>query len=302
MKNKIALVSTVKSPILELKMFVHYHLNIGINEVILFFDDPNDLAISLFDTYTHVHCNICSDTYWRKRCSKKPTGIEDRQIINVNAGEKIALNRGCKWLVHIDSDELIYSPYEKNINNILQTFSASVIVLSLREAIANKEGHKHIFEPTWFKKIAKPNQLKYLNKIGSVFKGEFIRGHLASKSIVKLDGNITKHGIHRPLDYKHTPEKIHTDEIMLLHFDCIGISSWSKKWQSRLDGSATANNMRKNRRLQLECYKNAQCLGNEALNKLYQRMHTIPFYEKILLLSFKMIQRITIEKEKFNKH
>jgi len=38
--TKVALISTVKGPTNEILMFVHYHLNSGLDEIILFFDDP----------------------------------------------------------------------------------------------------------------------------------------------------------------------------------------------------------------------------------------------------------------------
>ena len=39
---KVAVVATVKTPLHELKMFVHYYQNLGIDEIILFCDDPED--------------------------------------------------------------------------------------------------------------------------------------------------------------------------------------------------------------------------------------------------------------------
>ena len=46
--TRIAIVSMVKAPLHELRLFVHYHLNIRIDEIILYFDDPQDPGLDAF--------------------------------------------------------------------------------------------------------------------------------------------------------------------------------------------------------------------------------------------------------------
>ena len=52
--TKVAIISTVRAPLNELKMFINYHLNIGVDEIILFFDDPSHIDISPLGKYKNV--------------------------------------------------------------------------------------------------------------------------------------------------------------------------------------------------------------------------------------------------------
>ena len=68
---KIAIVSTVKGPLNELLMFINYHLNIGIDQIILFFDDPQDTCIDQIDAkYKNVHAVKCTEEYWLSQTSE----------------------------------------------------------------------------------------------------------------------------------------------------------------------------------------------------------------------------------------
>ncbi len=60
---KIAIVSMVKAPLNELRVFVHYHLNIGIDEIILLFDDPQDPGLEAFSPISAVTHIACSEDY-----------------------------------------------------------------------------------------------------------------------------------------------------------------------------------------------------------------------------------------------
>ena len=105
---RIAVISTVKSPLSELILFVNYHLNIGVDKIILFFDDPLDEGIEILSQYKNVCVFICSNEYWyEKTGSTRPISLDERLVINVNEGAKTAENMGCNWILQIDSDELV---------------------------------------------------------------------------------------------------------------------------------------------------------------------------------------------------
>jgi len=105
--TKIAVISTVRAPLQELQRFINYHLNIGIDEIILFFDDPHDAGIASFSKYQQVSTVACTPEYWSQKAGEKPADLGARQILNVNEGVQIAAGKKCGWIVHIDSDELI---------------------------------------------------------------------------------------------------------------------------------------------------------------------------------------------------
>lgn len=87
---KIAMISTVKTPLGQLQRHVSHHLRVGIDEIILFCDSPLDEAVQAYASDPSVTVVPCSDAYWNEQVGERPVSIADRQIVNVNVGAKIA--------------------------------------------------------------------------------------------------------------------------------------------------------------------------------------------------------------------
>lgn len=299
--NSIGIISTVKTSSLELQLFVNYHLNIGIDEIILFFDDPEDKGINIFAEYSQVHTVKCSDLYWKERGEDKPATIEKRQTINVNHGAKFLSSKDIYWLTHIDSDELIHPV--RPIKQVLNSYVTDAVRFSIREAISEREKYEHIFLPTVFKKKANNIQkriVKLLRCSNLIFEDEFFRGHSSSKMAVKISPKIKKYGIHGP-HYQSDIDIKNTNLIQLLHYDCVGIEDWKRKWDSRLDGSARASHLSNKRKKQLLLYKKAKEEGEEQLTVLYRRLHTIGKRERSILYLLRMLTPIKLDKRLFEK-
>jgi len=294
--SSLAIIATVKAPIEQLKFFINYHLNVGADQIILFFDDPNDKDIEQIQHYELVTVIPCTTEYWEKSTSQRPNSIEKRQVTNVNKGIQIALDKKCNWIAHIDSDELL-NP-KQDIKEVLKYCKADAIRFELLEAAPEREYYKNIYEPTLFKKKPTTLQIRMAKLLGcrrSIYNNEYLRGHLKSKMAIKLNSKIRKFGIHGPIDFDDSITIIDTKKIQLLHYDCVGIENWKLKWSRRLDGSATAEKMRGNRNEQFMAYTRAAKIGNTELSKVYQKIHTIPVYEKIVLFALGMLTRVTIK-------
>jgi hypothetical protein len=290
--KKIGIISTVKSPLYELKIFVKHHLNIGIAYIVLFFDDPKDDAIDYFSKNKQVITVRCSPEYWEKTTGERPDAIEPRQIANVNFAVNTFSKNKFEWLIHIDSDELI-NPV-KTLKHIFSKTNEDAIRFSVFEAVADNENQLNIFEPKTFKKKSKNIQLNLAIALGcknAIFNDEYFRGHSASKMAIKISNKIQKYGIHGTK--KKDGELIvkNTKQIELLHYDCIGIKNWKSKWNRRLDGSGTAINMRNNRVSQLTLYEEANKNGEEAARNLYKRMHLLTTWERFVLTGLGMLKR-----------
>ena len=106
----VASVSTVRTPLNDLKKFGSFYLNTGTRTVFLFFDDPLDPTIEHFSSWKNVICIPCDHAYWAAQGQQKPNSIIDRQICNANAGLKMARDDGIDWIMHVDSDELVLTP------------------------------------------------------------------------------------------------------------------------------------------------------------------------------------------------
>lgn len=284
-------------------MFVNYHLNIGIDEIILFFDDPLDTAIKEFSQYQNVRIVACTNDYWIKKLEHIPEVIGEKQITNVNAGVQIAVDKGCDWIVHIDSDELI-DPVT-NIKHFLANSRADALRFRLLEAMTEKHDCDHIFATTIFKKPSSEKRLKIAKLFGCshiFFENEYFRGHSASKMALRVSPKIRIYGVHGPKEYdKNTTVMENTNTVRLLHFDCVGFDNWNTKWKRRTDGTCNSQTMRPNRLRQRQEHIQAEKTGCRSLLKLYKRLHMVSAYEKSILFMLGMLTRVRLNKSLFEK-
>jgi hypothetical protein len=297
MTDTICVIATVRSPVNELMEFVRYHLAAGVGEMLLFFDDPNDTAADAVAGLPGVVLMRCDAAYWHARRMDRPTAIENRQIVNVNFGMTIARSHGFDWIAHIDSDELLFA--HNDIGTVLTGCSANVIRFPMKEAVAEQDYYGSRFEATLFKEQLTAAGKKKLAAIpaavvaGILFEGEYFRGHSASKVAVRLNSAIELMGIHGPQRPQRMPE-LRTEQITLLHYDCIGIDDWKRKWSRRIDATGTATEMRSARNKQLELFK--QAYGNEASERaLYSRLHKVSEHQKALLMTLGLLTVVSLE-------
>lgn len=283
MSDTICLIATVRSPVGELMQFVERHLAAGIREMFLFFDDPLDIAADSVAIHPGVVPFRCDSNYWRALRMTRPTAIEARQVANVNFGMAIARSRELDWLIHIDSDELLYS--RDDIATVLTGLPADVVRFAMKEAVAERDHYSSRFEATLFREPLTPaakRELAALDQAEVLFEGEYFRGHQASKVAVRLASKLQVMGIHGPHRPRNMPE-VKTTDITLLHFDCIGVDDWKRKWSRRRDTSGTATEMRSARSKQLELFERAY--GDTAQElALYRRLHTVTEAQKRLLI------------------
>ncbi len=298
--TRVAVVSTVRAPLHEARMFINYHLNMGIDEIILFFDDPLDEGVTVFTQLKQVSTVACTPQYWSKMSGNKPTAIEDRQVINANEGVRFARKKKCDWIVHIDSDELIST--STSIKSVLAKCDADALRFEVMEAVSERESYDNIYAATLFKKKSGKTALQIAKLLGctrSVFEDEYFRSHLDSKMATKISSKFGMIDIHGPKDYNKDFRIKNTSEIALLHYDCVGFDSWNTKWSRRLDGSGIARDMRNNRVKQYQAYIQAKQKNNKELSDLYKHLHIIPKREKATLFFLGMLTRVVLDQSLF---
>jgi len=301
----LAAVSTVKAPSDQLLAFVNYHLNIGIDRLYLYFDDPEDPAIDLLQPYTDVTITVCDSEYWMHGGSPKDASIELRQIRNANHVLTLARTHGIDWITHIDSDELIYPA--SDIKEYLAELAQGVNLVRMRigEAVGVSTSKHTIFDDIkYFKNRAGKKKIDEASDRGCLrpfFYGEYFRAHVQSKCIVRTSSPVKSMKIHTP---EATPnsqfEVLLAREIRLLHYDCTSFDSWKEKWLARLDGTATAARMRKNRRRQMSLFTQYFRQGDdENLHALFERLHCLKQDDIPVLLNLDMLAEINIEPSLF---
>ena len=297
--EKIAIVSTLRAPLQQTLSFVRYHLHIGIDALFLFFDDPDDPALETLASCSQVTATACSPAYWRELGHDAVPGIGERQNVNANVGMIMALQHSCQWLLHIDCDELVRPCGD--VHEILAGCRVDVLKLSLLEAVPEAEEHDHVFSPVLFKKMISARQKRMallLRCHGTFFEGAYFRGHTASKTAVRLGPGITRMGVHAPITREGMVRES-TGRLSLLHFGCIGLAEWVRKWERRVDGTAVSAGISSSRSKQFDYYLEARSAGDLALRKAYSRLYLLSRYQRFILRLLGMTTTIRLDQRLF---
>ena len=116
---RVAIATTLRDAGGMLDSFVAYHLHMGFAHLFLFFDDPSDPELERFAKHPMVTA-IPHDSHLRRLWAGLPeyrTGGEfadsevmARQVFNAALAMDWARQKQCDWLLHIDADELFFTP------------------------------------------------------------------------------------------------------------------------------------------------------------------------------------------------
>ena len=186
---RIATASLVRAPLDKLIEWVAYHLNVGIDDMHLFFDDPDDPALAVFTGHPQVHCYRCDDQFWADHpapgLTTPPSIVPDKQAALL-AHLLQQDDPGWDWLAHIDSDELIWAPGDLR-RALERELSAGVdhVQLPPLEAVVPRLRMKDAFrEVTLFKEHRKERYMiaRLLGVRRPFKKGVYLRGHRQGKA------------------------------------------------------------------------------------------------------------------------
>lgn len=132
--TKVGIASMMKQPH-QVVTWIDYHLKIGANKLYIFVDDPNDSAINIINEHINkngYHDKIkitIIDDQWKKdhNCvydssKDEPKNWNIRQDRCVDKALKYAKDDKIDIIVHIDSDELLYSQNKKKLNEIFNRY------------------------------------------------------------------------------------------------------------------------------------------------------------------------------------
>ncbi|MFG5381340.1 glycosyltransferase family 2 protein [Yoonia sp. R2-816] len=100
-----SVVATVDEPPALLQAFVAWHLSLGASEVFVYFDRPDDPAISLFAGQPQVVVARCDEAHWLRLDRRRPFKQEVRQARNATLAYRQTRS---DWLLHIDADEFLW--------------------------------------------------------------------------------------------------------------------------------------------------------------------------------------------------
>ncbi|CUJ88336.1 hypothetical protein RUE5091_00685 [Ruegeria denitrificans] len=100
------IVSTVRGPAPDILRFVAYHLDLGVDRIYIYLDEPNSTAFDALEQHPLVDVFTCDESFWANRKRARPERHQNRQTANASYTYR---NTDLGWLAHIDVDEFLWS-------------------------------------------------------------------------------------------------------------------------------------------------------------------------------------------------
>ncbi|MGY6529070.1 MAG: glycosyltransferase family 2 protein [Cyanobacterium sp.] len=322
--DSICIFSTVKASLEETSSFIEYHLKMGIDFLIIFFDDPQDEAIAKFAENKKIICIPCTNEYWNQHAKKEKLSVEERQETNATVALSIARSKNIDWIIHIDVDEYIYV-YGKSVKEILSKTSQrnQVVRFSAVEAVPYNLNHINPIQEinlfkvhpltrlgknfkinpwTYFRlllqKIIYRLKFKFANIFCKSLKNRsYIRGYIIGKSAARLNSSITGFKCHFPTSTKNTLLNYTIAyDIVILHFNCSSFDVWKKKWKRRMENPLSIKRLNNIQKKELKQFEEGFLLPNDdqQLKAIYENLYFLSSREQSILTKLKLLVNINI--------
>ncbi|MDB5440384.1 MAG: hypothetical protein JWM33_2811 [Caulobacteraceae bacterium] len=247
-----ALVTTLRNVGPSLDSFVAYHLGIGFSRLYLFFDDPGDPDLARVagnNRVTAIRNDAKLQEVWKTLPSWADQGefikteVMARQVLNAAYAMKLARAAGHNWLLHIDADELFYSPGESAAQHFarLDDFDADTILYDNLEAMTESDEVADPFrEVTLFKTPIKTledrGQMTHLAALTMdvpQLQERFFTFYINGKSSVRLSSlNMEPAGVHVFGSRTATCYGGRTQHHFILHYACCGFENFWMKYKT----------------------------------------------------------------------
>ena len=233
------IVATVKAPADDILNFVAHHLNLGADEVHIYFDEPNPEAQSVLETHPRVKTILCDEKYWRRRRPheehQRPPMHQGRQFANAKWAY---MHCNVDWLAHIDVDEFLWP--QSPIAEQLAALPEECLCARLRpiEALSSEE-QTDTEGKTFFKSCAKAWQQRLdetpqiYPTFGGVLNGGYL-SHVSGKLFVRTglqDIRFKIHNLETPQG--NNPGEQLLEDTDLLHFHAKSWEQWLEAYRYR---------------------------------------------------------------------
>ncbi|GAB1544227.1 hypothetical protein NUACC21_69030 [Scytonema sp. NUACC21] len=271
MTQKVAIVTTLRNVSNSITSFLTYHLSIGFEHIFLFFDDPKDPSINEAKKFAKVSVILNNDELqdkWKQTLSYKHnkeireylnSEVMARQIVNTEIAIQLARQKHLNWLLHIDSDELFYSPHQtvsehfqelidkKIFNARYRNFEAIPESADIEDYFKNVTLFKKNYRSTYrgeLKDYLSKNQKEIINLIPQL-PDDFFLFYNNGKTAAALSEEILPWGVHGfqlpimvcgfklPILQKQIPQwQTNVSSPLILHYPCNGFENFWKKYET----------------------------------------------------------------------
>lgn len=241
--TKIAFVTTTASGYRETRLWVNYHRVIGVTHFYLFVDGvaarpevmaklnklpgvrvvPRDEELKDRQAHSRIWNETWLSAFFHKPCNHELFVL---QSLNMEEGIKLAAKDGIDWILHIDTDELMYpaGAPQYSLQRLLGDVPADVDTLVFpnheslpeRSDIASpfeevslfKRNFHHVVPDSYFKnyhQVARGNP-NYFTTYGN------------GKAAARMHDGVRPNGAHRWYSYVKTPKEETSDQAAVLHY------------------------------------------------------------------------------------
>ena len=322
MKDYVGIVTTLKAPVEDVLRFVNWHINLGVDHLFLFFDDPDDKAIPQLKGNNHLTCIRCDTAYWASLGVPRGDAHYIRQRINATHCLKMASERQLTWLFHIDIDELLFAK-EGLHPALLAAGDADQIILSPMEAVPELlRGGEPFTSSRFFRVLPHPVcrglfvfwaallgigrftlNRRFINNKSFIIKGRYFNGHESGKSGSRLSKEIVEIKIHHPVFRSSDIRRYRPKDLVLLHFESYRFKEWERKMERWMGQDWSQQKRSRVLRPQLVRFKRILEQPPEMRlklkQKLYKRFYFINPVQRFILHAMGMLQRIDLDPRLF---
>ncbi|KAL4450650.1 hypothetical protein ABPG77_001006 [Micractinium sp. CCAP 211/92] len=240
---RIAFIVTTSDSLQQIRVWINYHRSIGVSTFYIFADGqaarPDNVAalratpgvtVVLRDAELrkrHENSRIWKES-WLSAFFHKPCNHElfVLQSLNMEVGIEMAQRDGIDWLLHVDTDELIYPSGSPafSLQEVLGSVPHDVdtLVFPNYESLPEREDVTDPFlEVSLFKKnYAHVVSDLYFKSYGAVARGNpnYFITYGNGKSAARVQQGMRPNGAHRWHSYVKTPKEWSSDQAAVLHY------------------------------------------------------------------------------------
>lgn len=325
---RVCATTTLRESLETTRSFLSYHLNVGIDHIYVFLDDPTDSVGGRLAADSRLTVTACDTTHWDRVgvTEGADAPIEARQLANTNAALRWARDAGFDWIVHLDGDELLNlrTPLHHLLDEVPE--SADAVLLPLLEAVPSRPDHNRPFlEITHFKaagykrnvwnryRIREPHRpqwsrfqrrLTLARALGArtIRGNDYYRGAYMPRALVRVGRPVEWLLIKGPVMADGgRPRAVITDRAELLHFIAPTFADWLLKWERRTDGTAPAARLRPLvREMEAEFLLVSRTGDETRLRALFAEWHLTGRWERLVLRSLGLLRRIDLDQSLFD--
>lgn len=244
---KSAIVTTLIKSNHVLDSFITYHQQIGFDFLFLFFDDPQEMEQFDLSKYKNViavpNDHTLQEKWKRTRVFSEKKDLAAylssehyaRQIVNVEIALDMCIQHRIDWLLHIDADELFYSP-DGPVNEHFLKFSEmgvkNISYINHEAASVNSWVNDYFREVTLFKKnpsVLSRYQHKYIRSHSRFQDADsYFLYYQNGKSAAKVSPELRPRDVH---SFYSAESAFHCTSSVILHYPVCGFDNFYQKYR-----------------------------------------------------------------------